>query len=187
MRTIVEGNLHSAFGSGKQQSRPRWVDAYCMYVAFGGKAVRKRIPGCSEIGGLENVRREVIHFVPFDRRIGGTGIFRRRFQHAYSAPLRHGLRRHILPMLSAVARDVDQAIVGSGPDQILLYRRFDDRENRVVHFDSSVVLGDWPARSLLFLLVVPRQVRTDSRPAHSTVGRLEEYFTRIIERLRIVW
>ena len=107
-------------------------------------------PALAEVGGLENVGCEVILLVAFDGDIRCTGIVGRSLDHAHRAPIWHGFGRDIFPMLAAIAGEMNQTVVGPGPNQVLMHRRFHHRKNRVVNFDTGVVLGDRAPRGNLF-------------------------------------
>ena len=59
-------------------------------------------------------------------------------------------------MLAVIGRDLNQSVVRSGPDRSFFYRGFREREDRVVVFDRSNVVGERPATGLLFAFVVTR-------------------------------
>jgi hypothetical protein len=59
---------------------------------------------------------------------------------------------------AAIVRDVNQAIVGAGPDQTFPERRFGDGEDRIVVFDAAVVLGDLAAGRTLLGAIVAGEV-----------------------------
>ena len=186
LRTVIERNVHALFGAGEEKVRTSRIDAHGVDVVVGGNASDELRPSFSEVGGLENVWSEVVGLVAFDGHVCRSSIAGRGFDHANRAPFGHGFGRDIFPVLAAVASDVDEAVIGAGPDQIFLHRRFDDRKNCVVNFDARIVFGDRPTRCRLFGFVIAREVRTDNRPTHPGVGGLEEDFTRVVERLRIV-
>ena len=121
-----------------------------------------------------------------DRDVGRPRIVRRRFDQADAAPLRQVLRRDVAPGLPFILRDVDQPVVGPGPDQPLGQRRRRDRKHRVVVLGAGVVDGDGPARRLLLRLVIARQVGADRFPFHSAVGGFEDALAAVVDRVRIV-
>ncbi len=143
--------------------------------------LRPRLP---KVRRLENVGRKIVRLVAFDGHIHGSRVCRRRLDHAHRPPLRHRFRRDVFPVLSTVAGKMHQPVIGACPDLALRYRRLHHRENRVVHLDAGVVLGDRTARCSLLRLIVTRQVRTDDCPAHPSIRRLEQHFACEIQRLR---
>src|SRR2546423_12491379 len=89
-------------------------------------------------------------------------------------------------MLAAITREMDEAIIRARPDQIFLYRRFDDGEYRVVNLNAGVVLGDRAAGRRLLLLIIFCEVRADDLPAHAAVVRFEEHFAGEVQGLRVM-
>src|SRR5713101_3384517 len=89
-------------------------------------------------------------------------------------------------MLPFIACDLDQAVVGAGPDQDVRQGRGSNGKNGVVIFGAGIVDGDWAARSLLFRFVVARQVATDRFPVGAAVGGLEDALASVVNRVRIV-
>ena len=73
-----------------------------------------------------------------DDDVGGGGIERRRLDDADRAELRRAghAAGHVRPGLAGVTRDVHAAVVGAGPDQPFLLRRFGDREDRAPGLDA---------------------------------------------------
>ena len=113
---------------------------------------------------------------------------RRSVNQADQAPLRQEFvrRRHVRPVLAAISRYLNQAIVCSCPDQIFLHRRLGNGEHRVVVFHAGDVERDRPAGGLLLALVIAREIRTDGCPARAMVGALKNYFSSGVEHIGIV-
>ena len=72
--------------------------------------------------------------------------------------------RDVGPVFAAVARDLDQAIVGAGPDQSFFFWRLGDCKDDGRILDADVVAGQAAGESLL-ALVVRSQIGTDQLPA----------------------
>src|SRR6267378_1728037 len=102
------------------------------------------------------MRTEVVKQMAVDRGVCHTSGVRRSVDQIYPAPFRHTLRRHVRPILSTITRDMDQTVVTSHPDKILLDGRFGNREDRVVIFGSGVVLRHRTSRGSLLALIIPR-------------------------------
>src|SRR6266567_2582874 len=102
-------------------------------------------------------------------------------------PLGYAPGRHVLPVLPAVARDVDEAVVGPRPDHPGLERRLRDREDRVVDIDPDVVFGDRPAVVSLLGRIIAGQVGADLFPGLTLVAALEQLLRGVVEDLRIVY
>src|SRR5205814_2342246 len=81
----------------------------------------------------------------------------------------------VSPGLAAVARYLHVAVVGSGPDEVRVFRRLADRVDGRVHLRRRVVNGDAAGLLLLLLFgVVRRQVGRDALPGLAVVARAEE-------------
>ena len=143
-------------------------------------------PGRAVVARLVEIGAEVVRLVHRRRDVGAPLVERAGVDLVDHDPLRQPLGRDVLPALAAVAGDVDQAVVGAGPDHARLERRLGDVEDRVVVLDAGVVLGDRAARGALPRLVVARQVGRDHRPALAAVGALEQHLGGGVERARVV-
>ena len=77
MRTVIERNEHAELGSGVKQSALRFGSSRtaCTY-APSGIPVSDCGPGFSKICRFENVRLEIVEFMPIDRDVGGVGVVR---------------------------------------------------------------------------------------------------------------
>jgi len=64
----------------------------------------------------------VIEAVAVNGEIRGSGIGRRSLNQTHHAPFRHLLRRHVGPMVAAVACEMNQAVIAAGPDEAFLDR-----------------------------------------------------------------
>src|SRR4030088_2481999 len=64
--SVIERNEHASFRAAKKQAVMPGIDAHGMNIRIRGKTVHKLGPSFTEIGGLKNVRREVVHLVAFD-------------------------------------------------------------------------------------------------------------------------
>src|SRR5438128_1623310 len=123
-------------------------------------------PRFAKVGRPVEVGMHVIEPVRVDNNVSRAGVEARRFDHAYRSPLWYATQRrgHVLPVLAAITRHVNQAIVAANPDQILLCRRFGDDEDRVINLYAGVVSSDWTPGPFLLRLVIARQIRTDRVP-----------------------
>ena len=89
-------------------------------------------------------------------------------------------------MLSVVGRNLNETIVGAGPECSLFHWRFGQRENRVVIFDRCDVVCKRAAARLLFAFVVAREIAADLRPALAVIGRLKDAFRRSVKNVGIM-
>ena len=101
-------------------------------------------------------------------------------------PLRQAGRGDLLPVGAAVAGEVDQPVVGAGPEQPLPVRGLDEGEDRAVVLGAGGVLGDRAAGRLLPALVVAGQVGADRLPARPFVRGAEHHVAGDVEHVGIV-
>ena len=121
VRAIIERNVHTLFGSGEKQTCTPGIDPDGMDKIVRGKPRDQFGPGLAKICGLEHVGCEVVQLVAFDGEISGACFTPRNLDHAHRAPVRHGLGGDVLPMLATIARELNQSVIGSCPNQSLLY------------------------------------------------------------------
>src|SRR5574340_1815845 len=88
-----------------------------------GDAVHRELPMFAIVVGDVNVRLVIIEAMAVNRRIRGAGAEMPGFDNADLRPWRELGRRDVRPVLATVARDPDIAVIGAGPEQILLERR----------------------------------------------------------------
>ena len=88
--------------------------------------------------------------------------------------------------LAVVARELNQAVVGSCPDDAFFFGRFRDGKNQIVKFDAGLVFGDGPAGILLLGFIVAGQVRADGLPGMTAVGGAEQILRGVVELVGIV-
>ena len=74
-----------------------------------------------------------------NRDISRRSVVVGRFDDRNHAPLRKIARRNLLPTLPAIGGDVDQAIIGAGPQQAFRQRRLSQRKHGVVILDTGDV------------------------------------------------
>ena len=111
---------------------------------------------------------------------------RRIFDRVDAAARRQIFRRHVLPRLAAVSRDVHGAIVRSRPEHAGLEARRAHRVQRRVHFLARHVARDRLARRHLALRSVRGHVRTEPRPVQTAVDRLMHVLRAVIHDSRVV-
>ena len=164
-------------------SRPRRflssrIDAREIVAGDAGDDLRPRL---AEVRGLVDVRLAIALLVAVAGEIGDAVLVRRRFDQADARELRQIGRRHLLPVLAAVARHVHPAVIRAGPDGVAVLARRRDREDHRVGFDAGLILGDRPARGLHRLRIRARQIRADRLPALAAVGRPPQVLRRGVE------
>ena len=186
VRSAIERNINPSLRPRIQQILPHRIFADDMRVSAIRDATRNFRPRLAEIRGFEKIRLQIVQLVRIDCGIRRARIVRRSINQAHQAPFRNSLWRHIRPVLAAIARNVDQAIIGSRPQQVLLHWRLRDREHRVVILDRSIVLGQRSAGGHLFALIVTRQIGTDHRPALAFIGSLEDALGSGVDHIGIM-
>ncbi len=147
---------------------------------------REALPGAAPVAGAPEVGAVVVEPVGVDHDVGGAGGEGRGLDRLDRRPLGQALRRDVRPGGAAVARKVDQAVVGADPERARVERRLGDREDGVVDLDAGVVAGDRPARPLLLGLVVAGEVGAHGGPGGAAVGRAEEHLGAVVEDRRVV-
>ena len=114
---VVEGDEDGEFGAGEEQAFADRVFADGVDGSI-GQAVDDLLPGGAAIVGAIDVGLEIVQAEAIDGGVDGVVVEVRGVELRHLAPGRHGGRRDVLPGLAAVAREVDQAIVGAGPDDV---------------------------------------------------------------------
>ena len=134
--------------------------------SFGGQAVDDFDVQClAVVVRDEDVRCDVADVVTVVDCVCGSVNERRRRDGREAAELAAARRRHVLPMLSAVARQLDEPVVGADPNLALaMSRRAFDVENRVALLGTRDVVRDRAAGGLLMFLDVAREIGADRRP-----------------------
>ena len=158
--TGIVGDINPEFRSGEEKTLAVRILTHHAGEVVTGNAVDDFRPALTEVGGLIEVRPEVIGLVHRRGDVRRSGIVRRRVDGVDLDPLRHDVlgRRHVGPGLAAVPGQVHQAVIRADPDQSLRDRRLIDRKDRVVILDTGVVLRDRPAGGSLLGFVIARQI-----------------------------
>src|SRR4029077_20544241 len=99
-------------------------------------------PGLAVVGRAIEIGTEVVELVAGGREVGSPLLEGAGLDAVDHRPLGEALRRHVLPGLAAVARDVDEAVVRAGPEDAGSEGGLGGGEDRVVVLDAGVVLGD---------------------------------------------
>src|SRR5262249_48407735 len=127
-------------------------------------AVGDRRPGRAVVVRAEDVWLEVVHLVPVGCDVRRTRTKWRRLDQTDTGVVAETLRRDVLPVRAAIARDEHESIVRACPDEVRVLWRRRDREDGRVRLDAGIVLGDRPARRTHRLRIVPREIRADLGP-----------------------
>ena len=122
-------------------------------------------------------RSNAAYAVPASKRLASTQLT----HDAFGTPCTFA--DDVRPVLAAVARDLDVAVVGADPDHVRVLRRFADRIDRRVHLGRRVVDGDAAGFLLLLLLRIVRgQIRRDAIPAVAVIARAEQELRADVDR-----
>src|SRR5260370_1089780 len=97
--------------------------------------------------------------------MGRGRIERRSFDKADHSPFGHFFWSDIGPGFSTIASQLNQTIIGAGPEQAFLFWRFRETENHVVVFDGVLILCERAAGILLLVFVVEWEVLADGGPS----------------------
>ena len=123
----VERDPDLPFRSRVQQVPPLRVLAHGVHdplvLRDPGRHVR---PGLPAVARAVDVRPRVVEAEGVDRRPGRVAVEVRGLEQRDLGPRHELRRRHVLPALPAVARHVDEAVVGAGPDEPRVERRRGD-------------------------------------------------------------
>src|SRR5947208_16267487 len=128
MPPVIKRHVNPKLSPGVKQPFALRIFAHAVYVGAIGNSGSDGVPRFSEIGCSEDVGLKIIKPMTIDCDAGGIRVVRRRINNADCAPLRH-LWGYVRPVLAIVSRNLNQAIVGAGPDCSLLLRRFGELEN----------------------------------------------------------
>src|SRR6185312_5299877 len=119
--------VHAELGACVQQTGARRIfthHARRLVLRYSVGSVGETRPGLAVIIGAIDIWREIAEQITIDRDVRRAGAVRRRIDRLDATTRRKILGRDVGPRLSIVARYVDRAVVGTGPYQTLLQRRF---------------------------------------------------------------
>src|SRR5262249_17269452 len=97
--TVVIRDEDSGFRSGVEKAFPLGIFANCARERSFGNAFCDLRPGFAEVGGLVEVRLQVVVLAAVDGNISCANVEGRRIDTADATPLRQVLRRDIRPVL----------------------------------------------------------------------------------------
>ena len=117
---------------------------------------------------------QIIEAKAVHRGIRGRGVEVRGVHLRDLAPGRQFGRRHVLPVLATVARHVNQAIVGTGPDQVCVFRRRSNRIDHAAMLAFQRISLDKRPQSRWRTRIFARQVGADNLPTVATVAGCEQ-------------
>src|SRR5579859_6599921 len=151
------------------------------------------LPALSIIRRQKNVHVVVVVAVAVERCIRRAFAILRRHHAAHISSFRHPRhsRRHILPGLSAVACYLQVPVVRSHPKHLCLQRRLTQSRDGRVFLDAVVtrqcILVRYLAEDRQLVSVHSRgQIAAQPRPRVSSIRRLKQIISAIVDRLVIV-
>ena len=144
-RAVVERYPDAPFRSDEQQTGSHRVLTDGAHELGRGDAVDDLPPGAPVVGRLVDVGRHVFELVAVRRNVRRAGGVVRRLDDGDARERRDRRRRHILPGLAGIARDVDQSVVRARPDQPFHARRLGEGEDRAVVLGRGLIERDRPA------------------------------------------
>ena len=184
---VVERDVRAGLGAGVQQPLLGGILADHAREVVAGDAAGDLRPGSPVVLRFEEVRPEVVLLVAVRRDIRGPGVVRRGLDDRHERPAADPLRRHVLPRLPVVTRDVHEAVVRARPQHAARDRRLREGEDRAVVLGAGVVLRDRAARGAEPLRIVSREVGADGLPRLALVARAEDAVAAVVEHVRVVW
>ena len=101
------------------------------------------------------------------------------------APGRELRRRHVLPALAAVAGDLDQAVVGAGPERVRGLERRSEGVDRAALLGRRGILVGELAQARRDARALARQVGADGAPGGAAVAGLEDHVGGEVEHVRV--
>src|SRR5215471_6993245 len=120
VRTVIDREVHAGLGTGIKQTFDLGVFADGSRVSASRNARTDARPGLAKVVRLIDKRCEIVELVEVHSRVCGTGVEMRSLDDAYKSPFGHVLRRDVFPGLAVIARKLDEAVVGAGPEHSLL-------------------------------------------------------------------
>src|SRR5262245_32637018 len=118
MLAVVERYVDGLFRARVEQAFAQRVFAHYVDYAAVGNAVGDVFPGLAAVVRAIDVWSQIVQAKCVDRRVSSIVVEMRSVDQRDFGPRFQIGRRDISPGLTAVARDVDQAVIGSGPDSI---------------------------------------------------------------------
>src|SRR4029077_12981309 len=115
---VVKRNENRAFRTGKKQAFALGIFAYGIARSSGRNAVGDFGPRLAEIARAVNVRAQVIETEAVDGGVRGAGVEMRSLDDGNLAPGLELGRGDVFPGFSSVLRNVNQTVIGAGPNCI---------------------------------------------------------------------
>ena len=115
---IGKRDPNTVFGTRVEQAGAGGILPNGVDVGIGPKPVDDFFPGLTVVVSFPDIRSAVVHLIPFGGYVGRAGFVARCIDQADSGVFWHIGRGDFLPVFAVVAGDVQQAIVGTGPNRV---------------------------------------------------------------------
>src|SRR5229473_2510937 len=113
---IIEGDVDAQFRAGIEQAFAYRIFADAIEEAAFGNAGGGALPGFAEVTRTVEIWFQVFEAVTVDRGVRGGSVEMRSFDVRDFAPGREFRRSDVAPGLAFVLRELDQPVVGAGPN-----------------------------------------------------------------------
>ena len=187
MIAVVPRHVHGAFGSGKKKSLAFRIFANRVDGLIVRQSASDLLPRLAAIVRAIDIRTQVVETESIHRCICSRSVEMRSVNLRELAPWSQFGRRHVLPVLSAIACHLNHAIVGSSPNQFGIFRR---RSNRIDHTAMlalrRIVLNKRP-KCCGNAGIFAREIGADDLPTAAAVTSREQDIRSQIKQMRISW
>src|ERR1017187_1763189 len=191
---VVPRYVNSKFGSREEEPSALRVFANGAQKCRSRNAGRDRLPSSPVVPRAIEVRRLIVEPAAIDGGIRDSGIEMRSFNQRDLAPVAQSWRGNIVPVLSSIAREVNQSRIASHPDQIAIERRGRDREHHTIagpfgFLDRWRTLG-WRTRRFRSFCITritgrPGEIGADGLPVQTAIDRPHHILRPQIKRCKV--
>ena len=170
MIAIVEGNIDGALGAGEEQAAAHRIFAHGVDGGIVGDAAGDLLPALAAVARAIDVGVQIIEAEAIDGGIGRLQVIVRSFELRDFAPGRK--RVDGLPSFPAIARELDEAVIGADPNSVDVAER---RANAVDDAAMGLVAGGGKRQETLrHAGILASEVRTDLLPMLAAISGLEQ-------------
>src|SRR6185437_6607264 len=186
---VVEGDVHAEFGAGIEEAGADRILADDTGGLVGGDAIAavgEQGPMRTEIVGAVDVGGEVAEQIAIDGGVGGGSAVGRGFDVLDAALGLEASGGDVLPGLAVVAGDIDQAVIGAGPDDPGLDGRFADGVEGAVNLFAGGIAGDGLAAGALGARRMGGEIGGDGFPGDAAVAGAVEELRAVVDDMGVV-
>ena len=184
--SVVQAAVDARLGAGEQQPLARRIRAHHAGDLIARKIAVDRLERSPTVRSAEQVRLVVGKLVACCRYVNRVGVVRRDLDAPDIGELRHARWRDILPAVAVVARDMNEPIIGRGPDLARPVRRGSERCACRVHLCPAVFIRDIATGRPLSGNIVETEIRRNFLPAHALVAAAEHMVASRIQYPAVV-